>query len=209
MNLEIDHLFQVVSSEEEAYALAKATGFKIFHKKQHTGQGTSAIFLMFEQNYFEYIWLSNEEEAQNNQIRFDLKRKAVQEGGSPFGIAMRGDLPIELVSQFIEYRPEYGIGKYQIRYYERGYHDQRLPKFFQMSSDVRKTRKDWLPKNILVNESSICNFEANLKLFNSVTVYGKELPDLKIGNVNFVVSNENKLVINEGCSGQLTPLVFY
>lgn len=209
MSLEIDHLFQVVASEEEAYRLATATGFRIFPKRVHEGQGTSAIFLMFEQNYFEYIWVSNEVESRQNEVQFYLRNEAVKNGGSPFGIALRGAIPDELETQFTEHIPKYGVGRFTLFFYNQSLKNYNAPELFYMNNPARTSLSNWYPKNLYADQQDKSNFEAPLKVFNQVTIYGKELPCIQILNVNFVQSDNNAMVINEGTKGKFTDFVFY
>ena len=163
MTYQIDHIFQIVKNEEEAWNLARATGLKIFPRRDHQGQGTSAIFLIFEKNYFEYIWLRDAEEAKNNLLRWDLKHEAFLNGGSPFGVAFRGTIPDDLKSKFTLYKPAYGVGRYEIYMLQESLDYHKQPKFFFMQNPDRPSFSDWHPVKLYKEQMGLCNFESEIK----------------------------------------------
>ena len=44
-------------------------GYTFFGPRIHKGQGTSAEFILFPKNYFEYIWIDDLEASKNNLLK--------------------------------------------------------------------------------------------------------------------------------------------
>lgn len=206
MSYEIDHIFQIVKNEEEATELASATGFKIFPRIDHKGQGTSAIFLIFKKNYFEYIWLRDEEEAKNNFLRWDLKQKAFLNGGSPFGIAFRGRIPVKLENKFVEYKPNYGASRYQIYMLQESIENPLLPIFFIMQNPDRLNFSDWYPLKLFQERNEFCNFEHAVTEFKSVKISATEFPELRFDRLEFL-EGQNELEIKCGAQTLFSSIV--
>ena len=204
-NNSIDHLLQIVDSEVEAYRLASATGLNIMSKTVHTGQGTSGIFLIFEECYFEYIWLRDAEEAKNNPLRFDKKFLAIKDGGSPFGVALKGNIAEQDLNQFTSYKPAYG--KYTINFTKESLANPLLPLVFVMSHPDRPNSEDWHPIKSDGRNNSLCNFDSLIKRFNSVEIQGPHLSTHPFPCIKTVKSNEHKMIISSGVNFKFSEIV--
>ena len=86
--LEVDHVFTVVTAgAPEAQVLQKA-GFSLFpDTTTHEGQGTASVFFMFENAYFELIWIDNAEELRRADT--ELAARMMRPDTSPFGLGLR------------------------------------------------------------------------------------------------------------------------
>lgn len=197
MNLEIDHLLQIVESEEEAVKMATSTGLNIFSKTNHTGQGTSGIFLLFNECYYEFIWLRDEEEAKNNPLRFDLIFKAIRDGGSPFGVSMRGYMSDEELKDFTLYKPAYG--NYSIYFTNESLNDPKLPLLFFHTHPERPNASDWHPINRkTADDTNTCNFDSVIRRFNSVEIHSPYVNTHLLPNVQVVKDSRHQMIINSG-----------
>lgn len=209
-DLEIDHIFQIVESEEEARKIASLTGLNVFPKTDHVGQGTSGIFLIFEECYFEFIWLRDLKEAENNFLRFDKKLEAVRKGGSPFGVAMRANLTDKnyekiRVEDYVRYQPSYG--GYTILMLKESLLNPVLPVFFFMSHPGKPENSDWYPVKSDGITNPLCNFNHQIKKFNSVQLYGNNTINCKFPGIELVPSLCSKMVINSGTAFKFSELV--
>lgn len=207
---EIDHLLQIVESEEEAYRIARATGLNVFKKTDHIGQGTSGIFLIFEECYFEFIWLRDIVEARSNFLRFDKRCEAAKNDGSPFGIALRANLTPENESKlemqkFAKYNPSYGA--YTIYFSSESLSNPNLPSQFVMSHQNRPFNNDWHPIKSDSRQADACNFNSKIKRFESVEIRTPSVPLLRFPGVSFVEAKEHKMIISAGIKSSFSNLV--
>lgn len=192
-DIEIDHLLQIVESEEVAYQLAKATGLNILAKTDHTGQGTSGIFLAFEECYFEYIWLRDIEEARSNPLRFDLRIAAVKDGGSPFGVSFRCPEHSPDLEKFIIYKPTYG--KYTICFSKENFENYKHPLIFYHTHPDRPLNSDWhLVKSKNIDQNT-CNFKSEIKSFKAVELFFPFECKTDFPQIHFVKSETHKMII--------------
>jgi hypothetical protein len=205
MSLEIDHLLQIVSSEDEAYRIAKATGLKIRSKTVHVGQGTSGIFFAFAECYFEFIWMRDEEEARTNLLRFDKKFNAVRDGGSPFGVSLRGNVSDPDLNTFTAYNPAYG--KYTIYFTKESLTQPHLPLLFFHTHPDRPNNVDWHPINSKTIDRNTCNFDSEIKRFNSVEIHGPHANLESFPQISFVKSDTHKMIINVGGTFKFSEIV--
>lgn len=79
-------------------------GFKITGPRSHKGQGTSAEFILFTKNYFEYIWIDDLEASKDNLLKL---YKRDQENACKYGLCFTGLFPEEYRKDFILYNPPY------------------------------------------------------------------------------------------------------
>ena len=82
---EFDHFFTFVEPNFK-YTNKALDNIKLGSAIEHKGQGTSAVFAIFNKFYLEWVWLSNLEDAKVTKPRADLRSDWVNSGWSPFGI---------------------------------------------------------------------------------------------------------------------------
>jgi len=110
MPLELDHVYAFCDPALAEVPILQQQGLTVGNGRSHPGQGTANRCLMLEENYFELIYLTSEEEARQNVLRLDRRAKWRTTGASPFGIAFRGQLLAEDRPQFWAYHPPYTPG---------------------------------------------------------------------------------------------------
>lgn len=167
MNVEIDHFFEFVESEEKAREILTNSGFNIYKITKHAGQGTSGIFLMFEEFYLELIWLRDRIEASHNILRFDLRYDAFKDGGCPFGVAFRGKLPWKEENS-CRYEPEYGA--YTINFLNESLENIHLPLIFHMSNKNKTQVQQWHPVSYIKDRDQ-CNFSSAIKHIERIEIH--------------------------------------
>ena len=107
MSLEIDHIFCFCDSTLSEVQILESNGFVLTTGRKHQGQGTANRSVVFEANYLELIYLNSEAEALLNPLQMHLRANWKVTGASPFGIALRGDISAQDLSQFWNYNPPY------------------------------------------------------------------------------------------------------
>lgn len=107
MSLELDHIFCFCEPALSEVKVLEDAGFILTSGRKHQGQGTANRSVLFQSNYLELIYLDSQDEARSNPVRLDLRANWKTTGKSPFGIALRGEIPAQCKSQFWEYRPPY------------------------------------------------------------------------------------------------------
>ncbi|MEH6632526.1 MAG: VOC family protein [Halopseudomonas aestusnigri] len=108
--IEIDHIFVFVDPVQnqdpfEAHLLQEA-GFIESYRRDHPGQGTTNICYCFDNAYLELLWVNDEQAIRSNVIsntRLAERSQWKNNGSSPFGIALRPELPFETWN----YQPPY------------------------------------------------------------------------------------------------------
>ncbi len=108
--IEIDHIFVFVDPVPdqdplEAYLLQEA-GFIESYRRNHPGQGTTNICYCFDNAYLELLWVNDEQAIRSSLIsntRLAERSQWKSNGNSPFGIALRPELPFETW----DYQPPY------------------------------------------------------------------------------------------------------
>lgn len=105
--LELDHVFCFCSPELLEVAALESHGFRVNAGRRHQAQGTANRAVMFRENYFEFLFLADEEEAKANPLQLHRRAHWQKTGASPFGIALRGTLSASDRHQFWDYRPAY------------------------------------------------------------------------------------------------------
>ncbi len=112
MTLQFDHAFSFVpsGSKSEIASRLVIAGFIPGPSKRHTGQGTENLVLLFQKNYFEFIWECAPDEISSH----DIKRACLKERSqwpssrySPFGLAVQGSSADEMPFPKWDYRPPY------------------------------------------------------------------------------------------------------
>ncbi len=111
MSLELDHVFCFCERQVPEAQRAQELGFMVLPVRTHQGQGTSNRCVVFEENYLEFIYLSSKEESQKNDLKLYQRADWKKTKASPFGIALRGIIPIKFKNDFWEYKPAYAQGK--------------------------------------------------------------------------------------------------
>ncbi len=109
MTLAIDHLFLFVEPEGPEIEALKRLGLSETYRRAHPGQGTANACFAFDNLYLELLWLTSEAEARSAPIartRLWERSRWCEQGASPFGIAVRGDLAGVGVPTR-DYRPPY------------------------------------------------------------------------------------------------------
>ena len=66
----------------------------------HPGQGTRNRRLAWPEQYFELLWIADPAEARANRLRLDRRGDWSSTGASPFGFALRGQLPEAHLSDY-------------------------------------------------------------------------------------------------------------
>lgn len=104
MAMVLNHYFTLVDKSFSQKQDLIKQGFKFTGPRRHTGQGTSAEFILFPKNYIEYIWIDDLEASRNNLIK--LYRRD-QSNACKYGLCFTGVLPEEHRKDFILYSPPY------------------------------------------------------------------------------------------------------
>lgn len=116
--------------------------------REHKGQGTSAKFLFFKQNYMEFIWLSDLRAAQENLLQLHLRANWKATDWNPFGIAFAGEPPKDELKNFINYHPPYRPES-SILVDKRSLEESAFPLLFFMSPDIKVGLSEYFPENML------------------------------------------------------------
>lgn len=82
-------------------------GFTLHSGTRHPGQGTANRAILFQENYLEFIFLESLSDANNNPLKLAQRANWHKTGASPFGICLRGEIPLGEYDQFWEYHPPY------------------------------------------------------------------------------------------------------
>lgn len=141
MSLTLNHYFTLVDKSFPEKQELLQQGLKLTGPRKHTGQGTSAEFVLFPKNYFEYIWIDDLEVSKNNLLKL-YKRN--QKNACKYGLCFSGTLPEEYNKDFILYIPPYSPNS-KILVFEESIEDITMPLIFM---DARsKDPKDSEPQN--------------------------------------------------------------
>ena len=90
--LELDHVFCMVSDPEQAVRRLQDDGWVLDAGQAHRGQGTRNRRLLWPEQYFELLWLTDAAEARVNPLRLDRRADSTTTGASPFGLGFRGQI---------------------------------------------------------------------------------------------------------------------
>lgn len=146
MPLEIDHIYSFCDSSLPEVARLENHGLTLTAGRTHRGQGTANRCVMFEENYFELIYLASEHEARSNPLRLDRRADWRTTGASPFGIALRGQLAEEDREKFWAYHPPYAPGMV-IWIHEANEKNPELPMIFVMEFPSNVAIEDLKPRH--------------------------------------------------------------
>ncbi len=117
-SLQIDHIFVFVeagpidsgSNQDPMEARwLKEAGFIESYRRDHPGQGTTNICYCFDNTYLELLWITDEAAAKSDLIsKTRLAERSLwqENGASPFGIALRPELPFETWNYNPPYLPK-------------------------------------------------------------------------------------------------------
>lgn len=90
--LELDHIFCMVTGPGQAARRLEDDGWVLDAGQAHRGQGTRNRRLMWSEQFFELLWITDQAEARANVLRLDRRAGWQATGASPFGLAFRGQL---------------------------------------------------------------------------------------------------------------------
>jgi hypothetical protein len=107
MTLELDHIFCMVAADGDAASRLEAAGWLLDAGTAHAGQGTRNRRLAWPEQYLELLWVADDAEARANPLRLDRRANWRDSGASPFGFALRGQLPDAAIRDFWLYE---GLG---------------------------------------------------------------------------------------------------
>ena len=107
MTLELDHIFCMVAADGDAASRLEAAGWLLDAGIAHAGQGTRNRRLAWPEQYLELLWVADDAEARANPLRLDRRAEWTHSGASPFGFALRGQLPH---ADLRDYWPYEGLG---------------------------------------------------------------------------------------------------
>lgn len=148
MSLEIDHVFCFCDPTLPEVKILEENGFILSSGKIHQGQGTANRAVVFESNFLELIYLKSEAEALTNPLKMHLRADHKTTGASPFGIALRGELSQEDLSQFWDYSPPYNPSRI-IKMHKYSKEHPEFPLLFVMPTVAGSTNpirfKDFQP----------------------------------------------------------------
>lgn len=150
--LTFDHIFCFCKPPAtHEVGVTSKEGFTLTDQKGHSGQGTANRCIIFEENYLEFIFLNNLDDAVANPLRLDRRSNWKETKFSPFGIGLRGKISEEDIDNFWIYNPPYWPdGKIYI--HKSNETAQNLPLFFVIPS-VKKPSERGVDPNLLKHKS--------------------------------------------------------
>jgi hypothetical protein len=98
--LELDHVFCMVSHPGPAARRLEDDGWVLDAGQAHRGQGTRNRRLVWSEQFFELLWVTDAAEARANPLRLDRRGDWAATGASPFGVAFRGQLDAAHTDEF-------------------------------------------------------------------------------------------------------------
>jgi Glyoxalase-like domain len=90
--LELDHVFCFVPDPAEAVRRLEDDGWVLDAGQAHRGQGTRNRRLVWREQFFELLWVTDAAEARANPLRLDRRADWAGTGASPLGLGFRGQL---------------------------------------------------------------------------------------------------------------------
>lgn len=141
MAIALNHYFTLVDESFPQKQELLKQGFKLTGPRKHTGQGTSAEFILFPKNYFEYIWIDDLEASKNNILKLYRRN---QKNACKYGLCFTGVLPEKYNKDFILYTPPYSPSS-NIRVLEESIDNIAMPLIFMDANS--KDPKDSEPQN--------------------------------------------------------------
>jgi hypothetical protein len=135
--LELDHVFCLVGDPDRAVQRLQRDGWVLDAGQAHRGQGTRNRRLLWPEQYFELLWVTNAAEARANPLRLDRRADWSATGASPFGLALRGRVESASADEFWLYDalgPRIWIHRDNERHPER-------PLVFVLEADEQQMRQ--------------------------------------------------------------------
>ncbi len=188
MSYEFNHTFMFVDKDFPEESLFRDSDLICTMEREHLGQGTSAKFIMFPDNYLEFIWMSNKDDAKKNLIPIQEKANWKTSGWNPFGIAFSGHVPENEKKYFEEYSPDYNRGK-SIWIDKRSIENKEWPLLFFMEPAKDLGPKSYRPSVMLKDRPEAAISKNCIK---QLTYHGPkfEVPSYaKSSLISFVDSN--------------------
>jgi hypothetical protein len=194
--LELDHIFCFCEPELAEVKLLENAGFVFNSGRIHSGQGTANRCLVFEQNYFELIYLHSEDDAKKNPLGLYARAKWKESNASPFGIGLRGKLSKEDKSSFWEYEPPYKPGTI---IYDSHYCIEHpdAPMIFVMDQG-EKTLESMRPKKIPEIDKKLLKHPNGSISIEEISITANALDPFlkdKIPNLSLKIGAEQKLTL--------------
>jgi hypothetical protein len=90
--LELDHVFCMTTDPGRAARRLEHDGWVLDAGQAHPGQGTRNRRLVWPEQFFELLWVTDAAEARANPLRLDRRADWTTTGASPIGLAFRGQL---------------------------------------------------------------------------------------------------------------------
>ena len=134
----LNHYFTLVDKSFPQKEELLKQGFKLHGPNCHKGQGTSAEFVLFPKNYFEYIWIDDVESSKNNLLQLYKREQSL---ACKYGLCFSGILPKEHIKDFVLYVPPYSPNS-KIMVLKESIDDLSMPLIF-----VDVNSKDSEPRN--------------------------------------------------------------
>lgn len=100
----LNHYFTLVDKSFPEKKSLLEQGFIFSGPRKHSGQGTSAEFILFPTNYIEYIWIDNIEDSKNNLLKLHRRNEPK---ACKYGLCFSGSIPDNHKNDFIVYNPPY------------------------------------------------------------------------------------------------------
>jgi Glyoxalase-like domain len=100
---ELDHIFLIVSDEQNARALMDSAGLRVNYTRIHEGQGTRNLCACLDDMFLELLWLDGSAiHAETERISLASRGRGL---GSPIGISWRGICDLEQVHYAAPFLP--------------------------------------------------------------------------------------------------------
>jgi hypothetical protein len=90
--LELDHVFCMVTNPDQTARRLEDEGWVLDAGQYHRGQGTRNRRLVWREQFFELVWVTDADEARTNPLRLDRRARWTATAASPFGLGFRGQL---------------------------------------------------------------------------------------------------------------------
>jgi hypothetical protein len=98
--LELDHVFCMVADPGPAVRRLEGDGWVLDAGQAHRGQGTRNRRLVWAEQFFELVWVTDVGEARSNPLRLDRRAGWATTGASPLGLGFRGQISPAESDQF-------------------------------------------------------------------------------------------------------------
>lgn len=146
----LNHYFTLVRKDFPQRQELIEQGFKLWGPRAHEGQGTSAEFVLFPKNYFEFIWIDDIEASKKNLLQL---HKREQSEACKYGLCFAGGLPEEQSESFVTYAPPYSPNS-KIWVLQESIEDPSMPLIFldansEDPSDAEPQNKKQIPAEVL------------------------------------------------------------